>query len=93
MRSAPALILSTRRQGGQLVRERNDVARDQARAVSIEVGFGTEPVTRLDVVPAAPLPEGYWPRMEDDAEVDEEAASGDAPETPPQGGVEPEAEP
>ncbi|HUF11714.1 MAG TPA: hypothetical protein VMN78_01275 [Longimicrobiales bacterium] len=40
---------------------------DQTRAwAALEVGFGTEPRLLDDIVPAAPLPEDYWPRVEAD---------------------------
>jgi hypothetical protein len=46
---------------------------DQTRAwVALDVGFGSEPDSLDEIVPAAPLPEDYWPATDADA-ADERA--------------------
>lgn len=62
---------------------------DQTRAwAAVEIGFGTEPALLDDIVPAAPLPEDYWPRTNagdaGDAEDAEDAGdAGDAEDGAP----------
>lgn len=45
---------------------------DQLRGwAALEIAFGDDPALLDDIVPAAPLPEGYWPRSADADERDD----------------------
>jgi hypothetical protein len=60
---------------------------DQTRAwAALEIGFGSEPGMVDDIAPANPLPEDYWPEVEDDRAADDDRTDRAEAQTPAQEG-------